>query len=111
VENKNIIQLSKEEMSLSEDARRVGAAWFGMMAPKEGQLVFSMERNRPTKRAQAALDELLTAGMISCESFNKYGGIIYRPIWDFRKLGTKYMLAVLNGETGDPLSLIEPINP
>ncbi len=49
---------------VSDDAKAVGSAWFSLMRPGRGDLTFRMGESRPTARAQAALDELLSAGLI-----------------------------------------------
>ncbi len=105
------VHLGSVEKALSLDAQRVGAAWFGMMpmSPGKGQLTFHMIECRPTARAQAGLDELVEAGLISVEPFNQYGGFVYKPIWNFEPLGEKWMRKVLAGNAGDPLPLIEKI--
>lgn len=65
---------------LSQDAWSVLGAWFAM-----GQwttLTFSMQENRPSERAQKALDECVAAGVLTVEPFNKAGGVTYRPAVD-----------------------------
>lgn len=72
------------ERSLSDRAKSVAGAWFGMMSPGKGELTFQLRGARPSDEAQAGLDELVRAGVVSVEPFNKFGGIVYRPLIDFR---------------------------
>lgn len=68
---------------LSFDAKGVAGAWFGMMVPGKGDLTFQLQNAKPSPRAQAALDELVTKGLVSVEAFNRYGGLVYRPLARF----------------------------
>jgi hypothetical protein len=68
---------------LSFDAKGVAGAWFGMMVPGKGELTFQLQQGKPSERAQAALDELVTKDLISVEAFNRYGGLVYRPLVRF----------------------------
>lgn len=73
-----------EAENLSFDAKCIAGAWFGMMIPGKGDLSFSLQSARPTERALAALGELVAAGVISVERFNRYGGLVYRPLVNCR---------------------------
>lgn len=65
---------------LSSDARQVAAAWFGAMPiGRTSHLQFAMVEHRPSPRAQAGLDELQAAGIISRED-EPSGGVTYRPL-------------------------------
>lgn len=66
---------------LSKDAWAVLGAWFGI--GRGCTLTFRMDKSRPTARAQKALDEIVKAGIIKSEPFNKYGGVTYIPIQEF----------------------------
>ena len=76
--------------TLSDGAKAVAGAWFGMMAPGKGELTFQLREGRPSDEAQQGLDELVRAGIISVEPFNEFGGIVYRPLapcnWAFKWL-------------------------
>jgi len=55
--------------SLSDDAKCILGGVFGVMGiPGKSQLAFGMVESRPTARAQAALDELVTAGAMTRDS-------------------------------------------
>lgn len=97
---------------LSDNARAVAAAWFGMMQPNgRSQLRFAMVESRPSERAQAGLDELLAAGIISRED-EPSGAIVYRPLvecrehlqWAWARMSTPQGLS-------DKFRLVDPIPP
>lgn len=67
---------------LSNDAKTM-AGWFGQRG--SDRLDFTMERFRPSDRAQAALDELVLCGMISRQMLNATGGFRYVRIADCRE--------------------------
>lgn len=69
---------------VSFDAKCVAGAWFGMMSPGKGDLTFQLQTARPSDRALDALAELVTGGFVSVEAFNRYGGLVYRPLVDCR---------------------------
>lgn len=73
-----VIDLEK----LSDMAKAVAGGWFGMMRPSTGKLTFSLVKSKPTPEAQAALDELVQAGVVSVERLNTHGGLIYCPLVD-----------------------------
>lgn len=66
---------------LSFDAKVVAGACFGMMG-LNSSMAFQMKEGRPGKRCKAALDELVSAGVLSVETINGYGGVEYHPIKD-----------------------------
>ncbi len=68
---------------LSADAKFFASSIFYMMPPGAGKLTFQMIESRPSDRSQAALDELVAAGVVSVEPFNSLGGVTYRPLVEF----------------------------
>lgn len=68
---------------LSADALYFAGAMFMLMEPGKGELTFRMVQSKPSPRSQAALDELVAAGVVSSEPFNRHGGITYRPLVKF----------------------------
>ncbi|MEG3806660.1 hypothetical protein DBT53_002640 [Aerococcus mictus] len=70
---------------LSEDAKAVAGGLFGLGLTA---LNFEMMVNEPTKRMQAALDELVAAKMILSRPLNQAGGLSYAPVEgaDFKPL-------------------------
>ncbi len=87
--------MSNEELTF--DAKMVAGAWFGLMDPGKGQLTFSLAELRPTDRALDALSELVAAHLLSVEPFNRYGGLVYRPLTNFR-----WAFKLLVEHDGDP---------
>lgn len=83
--------------TLSDDARAVGAAWFGMGAGKS-ELIFRMRQGRPTARAQAGLDELVAAKIISREDNFEGGAVRYRALVDCGPLLAWAMKRIKNSE-------------
>jgi hypothetical protein len=68
---------------LSKRARALAGVWFGMMRPDScSGVTMNLRELKPTEITQAAIDELLAAGIISKEPFNEYGGIVYKPLVD-----------------------------
>lgn len=68
---------------LSDDAKVIASCWFGnMRVGGQSDLTLHLRESRPAPRTQAALDELVDRGAISVEPFNRYGGIVYRPLVD-----------------------------
>lgn len=65
---------------LSDDAKALFGAKFGMSKIGSDALTFRMNDSRPTARAQAALDELEAAGMVAKRPYNRFGGVIYSPL-------------------------------
>lgn len=88
-------------ISLSTCAKAVCGAWFGLMRPGKGELTFSLGQSRPSDQAQAGLDELVAAGIISVEAFNRYGGLVYRPMIDCH-----WALRWLKANINDPAAKI-----
>lgn len=70
--------------ALSHDAKMIAGAWFGLMAPGKGELKFELRNVRPSNRAMDALAELVRAGVVNVERFNRYGGLVYTPLVDCR---------------------------
>lgn len=70
---------------ISSDAMFLGGSLFGLMQPGKGQLTFKMIESRPSKRTQDALDELVKAGLVSVEPFNRHGGFVYTPLVTFKR--------------------------
>lgn len=67
--------------ALSDDAKSVGSAWFSNMRPgSDSELTLQMIQSRPTERTQAALDELVDAGLLSREPLNDRGGLAFKPL-------------------------------
>lgn len=77
-------EIDLEALALSDRAKAVCGAWFGMMLPGKGDVTFQLREGRPSAEAQDGLDELVRAGVISVEAFNQYGGLVYRPLIDCR---------------------------
>lgn len=65
---------------LDDETKAVCAAWFGMMRPGHGELAFGMEEQRPSARAQAALDRLCDAGVVKRKASGK--AVRYFPLMD-----------------------------
>lgn len=80
---------------LSDDAKAVAAGHFGLMSRKSS-LTFHTP-SRITERGRAALDELVQAGVCSVEPFNRFGGLVYRPLVDCKPFA-RWMMA--NTEKG-----------
>ncbi len=70
---------------ISQDAMFLGGSMFGLMEPGKGKLTFQCAESRPTKRTQAALDELVRAGLVTVEPFNRHGGFVYTPLIAFKR--------------------------
>lgn len=63
---------------LSDDAKAVAGAHFGLLGKVgSSELIFHMIESKPTRRMQAALDELVELGFLTRKSFNRYGGVVY----------------------------------
>ena len=67
---------------LSDDAKAIAGVWFARMTPKSDGLTLHLRENKPAPRTQAALDELVDRGVISVSRFNRYGGLVYKPLVD-----------------------------
>jgi hypothetical protein len=72
---------------LSKDADYFGRAMFWMMEPADCKgLVFRMVESKPSPRSQAALDELVAAGVVYRENM-KPRGVTYKPAIEFKRPG------------------------
>jgi len=87
---------------LDDETRAVCAAWFGMMLPDHGELFFAMKEQRPSPRAQAALDRLLEAGVV--RSKPRDGGVSYVPVVDCSPLMGWFATQVGNKAFAFPLT-------
>lgn len=74
---------SERGVSISDDAKGLAACIWGTGIAAKTVLSFGMKEVRPTARAQAALDEMVTAGLLYCEP-KPGGGVSYRPCGDMR---------------------------
>ena len=107
---------------LSDDAKAVAGAMFGMMRPNIGELVFHTA-SRISPRAKAALDELHRTGLVTCEEL--YGGLgrRYVPLVEFsaclawlRRNPDRCRFSMTTGSTpgtisftGNPVALVATI--
>ena len=81
---------------LSDDAKSVAAAFFPNM---NSHVTFHMEASGPSARSQAALDELVAAGVATKVVHNKRtGAATYRPLTDCSALTRWQMKRLLSGE-------------
>lgn len=100
-------ELSPELEKLSTDAKVVGGAWFGMGS--KTIVTLHLIENKPTAHTQSALDEMVRAGVLSVEPFNRYGGLVYKPL-----IETRPLLRWLSTHKNDPavnIELMEPVKP
>ncbi|MFF9549348.1 MULTISPECIES: hypothetical protein [Bacteria] len=96
---------------LSDDARAVAAAWFGMSQPGQGHLRFAMVQSKPSARAQAGLNELLAAGIISRED-EPSGAVTYRPLVSCYEHQVWAMKRLFDGTAeANSFRLVDPIEP
>lgn len=65
---------------LGFDAKVLAAAWFGL--GMKSTVTLQLRESRPAPRTQAAIDELVAAGVAAMEPFNEFGGRVYRPLVD-----------------------------
>lgn len=72
---------------LSDDAMVALGSLFAF-GPTE--LSFQMRESRPSDRMQAALDELVTKGVLFRESINRCGGVRYKPVGHDLKPAKKF---------------------
>lgn len=72
---------------LSADAKFFASSMFWLMVPEKGKLTFRMAESRPSPRSHAALDELVAAGKVKAEPFNRFGGVVYTPLVAFKRPG------------------------
>lgn len=96
-------------MNLSDDAKSVLGAWFGMGS--KSVLNLHLVESRPTPRCRAALDELVAAGALSKAPFNRFGGETYKPLIETREYMTwlmkKHPMGRMNPK--DSFALMEKI--
>lgn len=90
---------------LSDDAKTVAGAWFGM--GYKTVLNLHLRESRPTPRCQAALDELVAKKVLAVGPFNKFGGVTYKPLLDTRPMMT-WLLKRGENDLGH-FVLMEPI--
>jgi hypothetical protein len=75
-------ELARIAKGLSDASKAVAGAWFGLMRPGKSEVTFQLREARPSDEAQAGLNDLVEHGIISVEPFNRYGGLVYRPLVD-----------------------------
>jgi hypothetical protein len=92
--------------SLSDDARAVLGAWFGMAHFRKFSLDFGMVKYKPSDRAQAGLDELVNAGFIERSDLNKFGGVQYILLREFNRAE-----AIKAAGQAKDFVLVQPIRP
>lgn len=92
---------------LSDEAKAVGAAWFGMSRPGTSTVTLHMQENKPTPQTNAALDELIAAGLIKREPFNSFGAVQYIPLANCRPFFEWMMQNTENPRVRFPL--MEPV--
>lgn len=93
-------------MDLSDDAKTVLGAWFGMGS--KSVLNLHLQENKPTPRCQAALDELVKAKALQRKPFNGFGGVTYTPLIETHEYMT--WLIKRRKKLGN-FQLMEPIKP
>lgn len=74
--------LAASDAELSFDAKILAGALFGIMMT---EVTFHMVESQPTARTQAALDEMVCKGALTCKPFNSLGAVSYKPtrqFWD-----------------------------
>lgn len=64
-------------LELSDDAKMLAGQMFGLGLTA---MNFEMIVGKPSARCQAALDEMVAAGMITCTPLNMVGGVSYKPV-------------------------------
>lgn len=85
--------MSREKLSLSDDAKGFAGCLWSSPIGTMTELVFHMVESRPTARAQAALEELVAAGFLLQEVRMPGEKTTYRPTESmarfkrFKKLG------------------------
>lgn len=67
---------------LSGDAKAIAGIWFAQMRPTSDGVTMHLRENKPAPRTQSALDELVNRGAISVGPFNRFGGLVYKPLVD-----------------------------
>lgn len=69
--------------TLSDDAKAIAGCWFAKMkVDGESALTLHMVENVPAPRTEAALAELVERGVVSVAPFNRFGGLVYKPLID-----------------------------
>jgi hypothetical protein len=86
---------------LGFDAKVLAGAWFGM--GMRTSVTLHLRESRPTARTQAAMDELVSRGVMSAEPFNEFGGLVLKPLVDCRD-ASRWFHGIMGttGEGGDP---------
>jgi hypothetical protein len=92
------------EIELSNDAKTVLGAWFGMGS--KSVLNLHLRQSKPTARCQAALDELVEAKILSRKPFNQFGGVTYAPLIETR---TYLTWLIKRGKKLGDFALMEPV--
>lgn len=98
--------------ALSKDAEILCGIWFN--GGLDTKVTLHLVENRPTARTQAVLDELVSAGVITVEPFNRFGGLVYqgtercREI--FKELGGFAGLMKATAPTKGEWRMVEPIS-
>lgn len=109
----NLPPLDPDLEALPPEAKSVGAAWFGAMPVSDtSRLRFAMAENRPTPAAQAGLDALVSAGLIS-RTTEPRGAIVYQPRVFLGALLAHATAALFDGKDAfgiKPFRLVEKIN-
>lgn len=67
---------------LSKRARCIAGLWFGM--GMKTSVTHHLRESQPSLETRMALTELMEAGVISEEPFNRYGGLVYKPLVNCR---------------------------
>ena len=99
--------MSEIDLDALDDATKaVAGAWFGMMRPGKGDLTFNLREGRPSDEAIDALGKLVRAKVISVEAFNRYGGLVYRPLVDCRPA-----MLWLHRNIGNPAAAVKMTEP
>ncbi len=97
-----------DEMSeLSDEAKAVAGVAFGL--GDKCVLSFGMVESRPSAKTQAALDELLAAGLITRKQINQSGAVEYRATTDLSEYARWLRRNGKNPRIRFPL--VEPIAP
>lgn len=93
---------------LSDAAKAVAGGIFGFMAPRNSSgLVFEMRQSQPTKQMQAALDELVEAGVIAKKMSDGSPRVSYLPTTDCRPYAK--WLSRNRNNPGIKIPITEPI--
>ena len=69
--------------ALTDDAKAIAGCWFAKMrVGGESKLTLQLVEHVPAPRTEAALAELVSKGVVSVEPFNRFGGLVYKPLID-----------------------------